>query len=71
LVPPGSAIGSFAVVRLCCDAKSLIDPSSAQDESSFRSSHKEDVASMGQFDNLAGSAPVPRHMGQAHSVSFV
>jgi hypothetical protein len=27
--------------------------------------------SMSQFDNLAGSAPIHRQMGQAHSLSLV
>jgi hypothetical protein len=26
---------------------------------------------LGQFDNLAGSAPIHRQMGQAHSLSLV
>jgi hypothetical protein len=47
-IPPGSAIGSFAVVRLRCDARALVITPTAQDESSFQPSHTE-VASMGQF----------------------
>jgi hypothetical protein len=44
--PPGSAIGSFAVVRLFCGAKASMHPSLAQDESSFGALHKKEVASI-------------------------
>ena len=62
LVPPGSAIGSFAVVRLFCDAKASIYPSLAQDESSFEALHKKEVASIAI---LAGADAVSGKLGDS------